>query len=96
MKVTSVKVIKIDRGGSRMKGKASVLLDDCFAVHDIRIIDGNEGLFIAMPSKQITRRPADGEEFVENWDIVHPINKETRQMFQDAILEAYNNVEPKE
>ena len=54
MKITSVTVRKIEKEGSRMKGIASVLLDDCFAVHDIRIIegDGENGLFIAMPSRK--------------------------------------------
>ena len=52
MKITSVTVKKIDKENSRMKGIASVLLDDAFAVHDIRIIEGDNGLFIAMPSRQ--------------------------------------------
>ena len=68
-----------------MKGIASVLLDDCFIVRDIRIIEGKEGLFIAMPS----RKNADGEYH----DIAHPIDKETRKMFEDAIFEEYNKVE---
>jgi stage V sporulation protein G len=68
-----------------MKGIASVLLDDCFVIRDIRIIEGKEGLFIAMPS----RKNADGEYH----DIAHPINAETRKMFEDAIFEEYNKVE---
>ena len=51
MKITTVNVRKIEKEGSRMKGIASVLLDDSFAVHDIRIIEGDNGLFIAMPSR---------------------------------------------
>ena len=82
MKITSVTVRKIDKENSRMKGIASVLIDDCFAIRDIRIIEGNEGLFIAMPS----RKNADGEYH----DIAHPINAETRKMFEDAIFEAYS------
>ena len=85
MKITSVTVKKIDKENSRMKGIASVLIDECFAVHDIRIIEGDNGLFIAMPSKTT----ANGEHS----DIAHPINKETRKMFEDAIIEAYNNAE---
>ena len=85
MKITSVTVRKIDKENSRMKGIASVLIDDCFAVHDIRIIDGDNGLFIAMPSKTT----ASGEHS----DIAHPINKETRQMFEEAIINAYNEAE---
>ena len=85
MQITSVNVKKIDKEESRMKGIASVLIDDCFAVRDIRIIEGNDGLFIAMPS----RKNAEGEYH----DIAHPINAETRKMFEDAIFEAYNSVE---
>ncbi len=85
MKITSVNVRKIEKEGSRMKGIASVLLDDSFAVHDIRIIEGDNGLFIAMPS----RKTATGGYR----DIAHPINPEVRTMFEDAILEAYKNAE---
>ena len=85
MEITSVTVRKEEKENSRMRGKASVLIDDCFAIHDIRIIEGNDGLFIAMPSRQ----KANGEYR----DISHPINQETRKMFQDKILEAYKNAE---
>ncbi len=85
MKITSVNVRKIEKEGSRMKGIASVLLDDSFAVHDIRIIEGDNGLFIAMPSRKTS---AGGYR-----DIAHPINPEVRSMFEDAILEAYENAE---
>ena len=95
MKITSVNVRRIEKENSRMKGIASVLLDDCFAVHDIRIIEGDEGLFIAMPS----RKTATGGYK----DIAHPINAETRTMFNDQILAAYEEepelkeeTEPKE
>lgn len=64
-----------------MKGIASVIMDDCFAVHDIRIIEGNEGLFIAMPSR---KTPTGGYR-----DIAHPINSDTRKLFEDTIIEAY-------
>ncbi len=85
MKITSVNVRKIEKEGSRMKGIASVLLDDSFAVHDIRIIEGDNGLFIAMPS----RKTATGDYR----DIAHPINPEVRGMFEEAIIEAYKNAE---
>lgn len=85
MKITSVNVRKIEKEGSRMKGIASVLLDDSFAVHDIRIIEGDNGLFIAMPS----RKTATGGYR----DIAHPINPEIRAMFEEAILDAYKNAE---
>ena len=85
MKITSVNVRKVEKEGSRMKGKASILLDDSFAVHDIRIIEGDNGLFIAMPS----RKTATGGYR----DIAHPINPEVRTMFEEAIFEAYENAE---
>jgi len=85
MKITSVKVRKIEKEDSRMKGIASVLIDDCFAIKDIRIIQGEDKLFIAMPS----RKYPDGEYR----DVAHPINGETRKMFEDAIIEEYNNTE---
>ena len=88
MKITSVTVKKIDKENSRMKGIASVLLDDCFAVHDIRIIEGDNGLFIAMPSRQTS---TGGYR-----DIAHPINPEVRSMFEDAILEAYEKAPEEE
>lgn len=70
-----------------MKGIASVLLDDSFAVHDIRIIEGDNGLFIAMPS----RKTATGGYR----DIAHPINQEVRQMFEEEILKAFKEAEAK-
>ena len=85
MKITSVNVRKIEKEGSRMRGIASILIDDSFAVHDIRIIEGDNGLFIAMPS----RKTAAGTYR----DIAHPINPEVRAMFEDAILEAYDKAE---
>ena len=85
MKITSVNVRKVEKEGSRMKGIASVLIDDCFAIHDIRIIEGDNGLFIAMPS----RKTANGGYR----DIAHPINPETRALFEEAILEAYKTAE---
>ena len=85
MKITSVNVRKINKDSSRMKGIASVLLDDCFAIHDIRIIEGDNGLFIAMPSK----KTATGQYR----DIAHPINADARKLFQDAIIEEYNNTD---
>jgi len=91
LKITSVNVRRIERENSRLKGIASVLLDDSFAVHDIRIIEGDNGLFIAMPS----RKTATGGYK----DIAHPINPEVRSMFEQEILAEYEkqeNVEPSE
>ena len=82
MKITSVSVRKITKENSRLRGIASVLLDDSFAIHDIRIIEGDNGLFIAMPS----RKTPTGDYR----DIAHPINPDVRKMFEDAIFEEYN------
>ncbi|MDD2505641.1 MAG: septation regulator SpoVG [Bacilli bacterium] len=85
MEITSVSVRKVEKEGSRMKGIASVLLDDAFAVHDIRIIEGDNGLFIAMPS----RKTATGGYR----DIAHPINPDIRKQFEDAIIEEFKKTE---
>ncbi|MBR3660371.1 MAG: septation regulator SpoVG [Bacilli bacterium] len=84
MKITKVDVTRFEKEGSRMKGRATVQLDECFVVRDIRIIDGDNGLFIAMPSKKVPG----GHK-----DIAHPINRETRKMFEDAILEQFEKTE---
>lgn len=80
MQITDVRVRKITKEG-KMKAVVSMTLDDEFVVHDIKVIDGDKGLFIAMPS----RRAGDGEFR----DIAHPINSETRDMIQKVILEKY-------
>ena len=85
MKITSVNVRITEKENSRMKGIASIIIDDCFAVHDIRIIEGNEGLFIAMPS----RKTPTGDYR----DIVHPISQEARDIIEKAIVEEYNKSE---
>ena len=81
MKITSVNVRIIEKEDNKMKGLASVLIDNCFAIHDIRIIQGENGLFVAMPS----RKTATGGYR----DIAHPITPECRKMFEDAVIEAY-------
>jgi stage V sporulation protein G len=83
MKITNVRVRVVEKENSKMRGFASVTLDDMFAVHDIRILEGDNGLFLAMPSKQI----APGEYR----DIAHPINADARKLFTDAILAEYEN-----
>ena len=88
MKITSVKVRKIEKEGSRMKGIASVVLDDQFAVKDIRVIEGENGLFIAMPSRKYPNG--------EYRDVAHPINADTRTLFEKAIIEEYNNTPDEE
>lgn len=83
MKITEVKVHKTEREGSRLRGYASVTLDDCFVINNLRILEGDEGMFIAMPSRKMN----DGR----HEDIAHPINKETRAYFVEEILKEYNN-----
>ena len=80
MQVTDVRVRKIEKDG-KMKAIVSITLDNEFVIHDIKIIEGEKGLFIAMPS----RKAADGEYR----DIAHPINSGTRDMIQKVILEKY-------
>ena len=82
MQITSVRVHKTEKENSRMKGIATVVIDNSFAIHDIRIIEKDDYLFIAMPS----RKTATGEYK----DIAHPINHDVRKLFEDAILEEYN------
>lgn len=83
MEITDVRVRKISKEG-KMKAVVSITFDGDFVVHDIKVIEGEKGLFIAMPS----RKAGDGEYR----DIAHPINSETRQTIQDIILESYMNV----
>ena len=81
MQITDVRIRKIATDG-KMKAIVSVTFDDQFVVHDIKVIEGQNGLFIAMPS----RKTPDGEFK----DIAHPINSEARDLIQRAILEAYD------
>ena len=80
MQITDVRVRKIEKEG-KMKAIVSITLDNEFVIHDIKVIEGEKGLFIAMPS----RKAADGEYR----DIAHPINSETRERIQSIILEKY-------
>jgi len=83
MLITDIRVRKINSGG-RMKAVVSVTFDDAFVVHDIKVIEGQDKLFIAMPS----RKTPDGEFK----DIAHPINAETRELLHSKILEKYQEV----
>ena len=89
MQITDVRVRKITKEG-KMKAIVSITLDDEFVVHDIKVIEGEKGLFIAMPSKKAT----DGEYR----DIAHPINSSTRENLQRVTLESYEKAleEPEE
>ncbi|MCR4581520.1 MAG: septation regulator SpoVG [Bacilli bacterium] len=82
MKITNVKIhITEKNNNSKMRAFAQVTIDDQFVIHDIRVLEGTKGLFLAMPSKEV----APGEYR----DIAHPINQEARQIFVDAIIPEY-------
>ena len=83
MNITDVRVRKVAKEG-KMKAVVSVTIDDEFVVHDIKVIEGEKGLFIAMPS----RKASDGEYR----DIAHPINSATRERIQTIILDKYQEV----
>ena len=82
MKITDVRVRLVKNEDSKLKGVASVTFDECFVVHDIKIIDGPDGFFIAMPS----RKGKDGTFK----DIAPPINTETREVLVQSVLNAYS------
>ena len=89
MQITDVRVRQITKEG-KMKAIVSITIDDEFVIHDIKVIEGDKGLFIAMPSKKAT----DGEYR----DIAHPINSSTRERIQNTILDSYQKalLEPDE
>ena len=80
MQITDVRILKVEKEG-KMKAVVSITIDEEFVVHDIKVIEGERGLFIAMPS----RKAADGEYR----DVAHPINSDTRENIQNLILEKY-------
>ena len=87
MNITDIRVRRIANEG-KMKAVVSVTMDGEFVVHDIKVIDGDKGLFVAMPS----RKASDGEYK----DIAHPITSATRQLLQNAIIDAYNSTPDEE
>ena len=84
MEITDVRLRKMEKEG-KLKAVASITIDDVFVVHDIKVIEGDKGLFIAMPS----RKSSDGEYR----DIAHPINTQTRDRLQKIVLDAYEKAE---
>jgi len=84
MEITDVRVRRVAKDG-KMKAVVSITIDNEFVIHDIKVIEGDKGLFIAMPS----RKSADGEYR----DIAHPINSETRTKIQDLILQKYSETD---
>ena len=83
MRITSVKVKKIEEKNSRLVGVATAVIDKVFIIEDIKIIKGDEKLFLAMPSQKMP----DGSYK----DIAHPLNADCRKLFEDTILTEYDN-----
>lgn len=84
MNITDVRIRPVEKEDSKMKAIASITIDGGFVVHDIKVIESEKGLFIAMPSKK------DGSG--EHKDIAHPINTATRKSIQDAVIAKYEEV----
>ena len=84
MEITKVYVNKVNIEGSRLKGYATIEIDGCLEINNIRIIDGKNRMFCAMPSRKINDEKFD--------DYVHPKNQETRLYLEKMILDAYNNL----
>ena len=80
MEITDIRIRKINTD-SRLKAVASITIDNCFEIHELRVIEGKEGLFVAMPSRQVS----DGTFK----DIAHPINAETRKLIEDFVVAKY-------
>ena len=81
MKISDVRIRIIKKNDNKLKAVASITIDDCFVVHDIKVIEGDNGYFIAMPS----RKTLDGEYK----DIVHPLNTATREEIRAEILKQF-------
>lgn len=81
MKISDIRIRIVKNDTSKIKASASITIDDCFAVHDIKVIEGTDGYFIAMPS----RKTPDGQFK----DIVHPLNTETRMEIRDLVIKAF-------
>lgn len=81
MTITEVRIKKVD-SGNNLRAIAAITIDGVFVVHEIRVIEGRDGLFIAMPS----RKTPNGE----HKDVAHPINTETREMIEKVVIEEYN------
>ena len=84
MNISEVRVRLVKKDEGKLKAVASVTIDDCFVVHDVKILEGTDDFFIAMPSK----KTPDGEYK----DIVHPLNTETREMLKKAVLDEFEKV----
>lgn len=83
MKITEVRAKRVN-GENRLVGIAAITIDECFVVHELRIIEGKDGLFVAMPSRKMPNG--------EFKDVAHPINTDTRSMIERVVLEAYHKL----
>lgn len=88
LKISDIRVRIIKKDDSKLKAVASMTIDDCFVVHDIKIVEGTQGYFISMPS----RKTMDGEYK----DTVHPLNTETRNQIESAILAEFEKAQKEE
>ena len=87
MQITDVRVRRVTSQG-KMKAKIDITIDDAFVIHDVKVIETDKGTFIAMPSKKLPNG--------DYKDVAHPINTETREMLQKAVLDKYNEAEDAE
>jgi stage V sporulation protein G len=85
MRITEVRAKRVN-GENRLVGIAAITIDECFVVHELRIIKGKDGLFVAMPSRKMPNG--------EFKDVAHPINTETRSQIEAAVLDAFNQLPP--
>ncbi len=88
MKISDVRIRIVKKDDGKLKAVASITFDECFVVHDIKVIDGSEGVFVAMPS----RKASDGEYK----DVAHPIKQDMRDEIIRAVLNAYEEEKNKE
>jgi len=83
VEITEVRAKRID-GDNRLVGIAAITIDNCFVVHELRIIEGKNGLFVAMPSRKMPNG--------DYKDVAHPINSETRAIIEKAVLDTFNQL----
>ncbi len=84
MEITEVKVYPVRKPDDKLKAFVTIILDDCFVIRDLKVINGNSGLFVAMPS----RKKADGTYA----DIAHPLNSEMRQSMEEVVIGEYKRI----
>ncbi len=88
MNISDVRIRLIKKEDSKLKAVASITIDECFVIHDIKVLEGDKGVFVSMPS----RKTPDGQYK----DVAHPLNTETRESVSAAVLKAYEEETKKE